>query len=250
MSSESSDEALPPPPPQLHDEIDEVVEEGKPIVVEASAPWHAGLADDLQRTTDSAIQSARSFRQSFSLKEFVPHLKSQYRMYEDAFFMKVKDEVNTAIEHPAMVGGVALSAALLLMRGPRRFLFRKTLGRFRSEEGLFVKVEKNVADINMSVDIMKKESKKLLERASLAETEMLNGKSALKNSGRQIFSLAKDVYKAEKQAVDLMDGLREVPGREALKLRAEVASMASHLKQQKAALDKKILKISELGIAV
>lgn len=47
-------------------------------------------------------------------------------------------------------------------------------------QGLFVKVEKNVTDINMSVDIMKKESQKLLQRASLAENEMLSGRSALK----------------------------------------------------------------------
>ncbi|GKV21836.1 hypothetical protein SLEP1_g31776 [Rubroshorea leprosula] len=47
-----------------------------------------------------------------------------------------------------------------------------------------------------------------------------------------------------------MDGLREIPGREALKLRAEVASMASTLRQQRISLDKRIMKISELGIPV
>ncbi|KAL9662506.1 hypothetical protein QQ045_027339 [Rhodiola kirilowii] len=245
MSSESSDAVVPPLQEQ---EVVEAAEETK--IVEASPPWHASIAEDLQRTTDSAIRSARSFQESFSWKDFIPQMKSQYKLYEDAFFTKVKDEVNTVKEHPGMVGGVALTAALLMMRGPRRFLFRNTLGRFQSEEGLFVKVEKNVTDLNMSVDIMKKESQKLLQRASLAEKEMLSGHSALKTSGREILSLAKSVYNAEKQAVDLMDGLREVPGRESLKLRAEVASMASLLKKQRAALDKKILNISELGIAV
>ena len=36
----------------------------------------------------------------------------------------------------------------------------------------FVKAEKNVKDFNISVDLMKKESKKLLERAELAEKDM------------------------------------------------------------------------------
>lgn len=78
-----------------------------------------------------------------------------------------------------------------------------------------------------------------------------------------------------------MDGLRETPGREALKLRAEaslehcivfyvqtylwitdfltslsvsslyqVASMLSQIKKNKAELDKRIMKISELGVPV
>uniref|UniRef100_A0A7N0TJV3 RGS1-HXK1-interacting protein 1 n=1 Tax=Kalanchoe fedtschenkoi TaxID=63787 RepID=A0A7N0TJV3_KALFE len=235
-------------PTEPHELAEAAVEDAKSV--EVSAPWRASIVEDLQRTTDSAIRSARSFRESFTLQDFIPHMKSQYKAYEDAFFTKVKDEINSVKEHPGMVGGVALTAALLLMRGPRRFLFRNTLGRFRSEEALFVKVEKNVQDLNMSVDLMKKESQKLLQRASLAEKEMLSGRSQLKSSGHQIQSLAKSVYKAEKQAVDLMDGLREVPGREALKLRAEVASMASLLKQQRTSLDKMILKVSGLGIAV
>lgn len=84
--------------------------------------------------------------------------------------------------------------------------------------------------------------------------------------------------------IDLMDFLREIPGRQPLKLRAEasnlwssysyillcelfpsiiiysfllipkpfdqVASMASTLRQQRTAVDKRILKISELGVSV
>lgn len=68
MASESSDAVLPPLPllplMEKHEEVAEAVEEKK--IVEASAPWHAGLADDLQRTTDSAIRSARDFRESFT----------------------------------------------------------------------------------------------------------------------------------------------------------------------------------------
>ncbi|XP_010276434.1 PREDICTED: uncharacterized protein LOC104611177 [Nelumbo nucifera] len=222
-------------------------------------PWHAYTAEDLKQTvfgtTDSALRSARSLQENSSthfrsLQTFTAQLKSQYKTYEDAVFKKVKDELMSAQEHPAVAGGIAVTAGLLLMRGPRRFLFRHTLGRLQSEEAQFLRAEKNVKELTLSVDLMKNESKKLLERATLAEKDMKRGYDQLMNAGADIQRLAKSVYKIEAQAADLMDGLREIPGREALKLRAEVASMASLVKQQRSSLDKRIMKMSELGVAV
>ncbi|KAM7528379.1 hypothetical protein LguiB_031789 [Lonicera macranthoides] len=112
------------------------------------------------------------------------------------------------------------------------------------------RAEKNVKELSLSVDLMKKERVKLLERASFAENEMKDGHAKLMSAGSQIQSLAKSVYKAEAKAADLMDALREIPGREALKLRAEVASMASVLRQERTGASKKIMKISELGVNV
>lgn len=43
----------------------------------------------------------------------------------------------------------------------------------------FVRAEKNVKELNLSVDLMKKESKKLLERALLAEKDMKYGQTDL-----------------------------------------------------------------------
>ncbi|XP_065880039.1 RGS1-HXK1-interacting protein 1 [Euphorbia lathyris] len=215
--------------------------------------------EDLQRTViqskDSAISSARSFRHSSSshlrsLQDHAARISSQYKNYEDAFFNKIKEELNNAREHPAEVIGVSVAASLILMRGPRRFLFRTTFGRFQSEEAKFLKAEKNVKGLNLSVDIMKNESKKLLERASLAEKDMNYGHNELKEAGTKIQRLAKSAYKVETQVSDLMDGLREIPGRDALKLRAEVASLASNLKQQRAQLNKQVMKISGLGVPV
>lgn len=175
---------------------------------------------------------------------------SSYRTYEHYFFKQVKDELTSAREHPGVTIGVAVAASLFLMRGPRRFLFRHTLGRLQSEEARYNRAEKNVTGLGLSVDLVKKESRKLLERAALAEKEMKRGSTDLMVSGNQIRRLAKSVYKAEAQATDLMDGLREIPGREALKLRAEVASMVSLLKGMRIALNKRVLKISELGVPV
>ncbi|XP_057753610.1 RGS1-HXK1-interacting protein 1 isoform X2 [Arachis stenosperma] len=210
----------------------------------------ASLAENLQR---SAIESARTVHHNSSnhirtFQDFLPDAVSQYRDYENAFFNKVKDGVVVARENPALGAGFAISAALLLMRGPRRFLYRNTLGRFQSEE--YATVEKGVRDLNISVDFMKKESKKLLERAALAERDMKYGRTELMSAGTQYQQLAKSLYKVEARANDLMDRLREIPTREALALRAEVASLASSLKKQKFAVDKRIMKISELGVAI
>ncbi|KAK9122492.1 hypothetical protein Sjap_012094 [Stephania japonica] len=42
-------------------------------------------------------------------------------------------------------------------------------------QALFNRADRNVKDLGLSVDLMKKESKKLLERAALAEKEMKHG---------------------------------------------------------------------------
>ncbi|XP_054816454.1 RGS1-HXK1-interacting protein 1 [Prosopis cineraria] len=216
----------------------------------------ASIAENLQRTVlqSSAIHAARSLRHNSSthirsLQDFFPEAISQYRTYEDAFINKVKDGLMVAREQPAMVIGFAISATLL-MRAPRRFLFRHTLGRLQSEEARYVSAEKNVKDLNLSVDLMRKESKKLLERTALAEKNMKYGHNELMNSGAQIQHLAKSIYKVEAQAADLTDRLRHIPSREALALRAEVASLASILKRQRLVLHRRIMKISELGVPV
>ncbi|KAL1831968.1 hypothetical protein ACET3Z_001619 [Daucus carota] len=213
------------------------------------------LSRSIIESTDSAIRSARHFQHSssnflHSLQDFVPEIRTQCRTYEDALVKNVKDELASARDHPVMAFGIAVTAGFLLLRGPRRFLFRNTFGRLQSEEAQYVKAEKNVKALTLSVDLMKKESAKLLERANFAETEMSSGLTALRVSGTQIRQLAKTVHKAEAEAVDLMEFLRELPGRQALKLRAEVASMTSTLRQQRNAVDKRILKISELGVPV
>ncbi|KAJ6714192.1 RGS1-HXK1-INTERACTING PROTEIN 1 [Salix viminalis] len=219
-----------------------------------SSSWEA--MEELQRTVkESAIRSALSFQESSSshlrsFQDHVPEAISKFNSYENAFFSKIKEELLTAKDHPAAAIGLTLTAGLFLMRGPRRFLFRNTLGRFQSEEAQFLKAEKTVKEFSFSVDLMKKESRKLLERASLAEKEMKNGHTELLDTGSQIQRHAKSVDKVETKAADLMDGLREIPGRDALKLRAEVASMTSLMKQQRAVLDKRIMKISELGIPI
>ncbi|KAK2434380.1 RGS1-HXK1-interacting protein [Trifolium repens] len=228
-----------------------VAEEASSSPTSASASL-ASMAENFQR---SAIESARTVQHTSStqfrtFQNFLPQAVSHHRTYEDAFFNKVKDGLMVARENPAIGVGFAVSAALLVMRAPRRFLFRNTLGRFQSEEARYASAEKNVKDVNLSIDLLKKESIKLLQRTALAEKEMKYGHNELMNTGAQLQRLAKSSYKVEARATDLIDRLRDIPSREALALRAEVASLASNLKRQRSVLDKRIMKISELGISV
>ncbi|XP_022731599.1 uncharacterized protein LOC111286078 isoform X2 [Durio zibethinus] len=230
-------------------------EDGGEAVNSATTAWVEELQRSLKDSKNSAIRSARFLHHNSSthlrsFQDFLPQAFSQYKSYEDAFFNKLKEGLMSAKEHPAAAIGMTIAAALSLMPGPRRLLFRNTLGRFQSEEAQFLRAEKNVKELNLSVDLMKKESSKLLERAALAEKDMKRGHTELMNAGGQIQRLALLVYKVEAETADLMDGLREIPGREALKLRAEVASISSHLRQDRISLDKRIMKISELGIPV
>ncbi|CAG7884443.1 unnamed protein product [Brassica rapa] len=214
--------------------------------------WVDGFQRTVKESTDSAIRSLRenSTSQFRSIQDLIPHALTHYKTYENAFFSKVTEELVNAKEHPAASAGIGLAAGLVLMRGPRRFLFRRTLGRFQSEEAQFLRAEKHVQELNMSVDLMKKESMKLLERSALAEKDMKRGLSELMDSGNNIHRLAKSVHKVECEAAGLMDGLRQIPGREAIKLRAEVASMTSLLRQKRIALNKRIMGMSELGVPV
>lgn len=223
--------------------------------IEGAEKWVGDLQRTVKESKDTAMRSARSLRENStsqfrSIQDFIPHALTQYKTYENAFFSKVTDELIYAKEHPAAAIGIGVAASLVLMRGPRRFLFRNTLGRFQSEEAQFLKAEKHVQELNMSVDLMKKESRKLLERTALAEKDMKRGLSELMNSGNDIHRLAKSVHKAECEAADLMDGLRQIPGRDAIKLRAEVASMTSLLRQKRIALNKRIMGMSDLGVSV
>lgn len=71
-----------------------------------------------------------------------------------------------------------------------------------------------------------------------------------RNTGGQLSSLVRSIYKTESHARGLMDSLRELPGREALRLRAEVAAMSAEAKQQRGVLDKRVTQIANYGIPV
>lgn len=176
--------------------------------------------------------------------------KQEYWHYEGLFFKKLKEGVHVAAQNPNITYGVLGVTAILALRTPRRFLYRQTLGRLQSEEAMLARAETKVKEMRQTVDGLRNETKKLEERARLAEEEMTRGRTKLKNTGSQLSSLSRNAYKTESSARALMDNLRDLPGREALRLRAEVAAMTSEAKQQRGVLDKRVSKIAGYGIPV
>ncbi|XP_037497590.1 RGS1-HXK1-interacting protein 1 isoform X2 [Jatropha curcas] len=178
-------------------------------------------ATSVFRSRFSEIRSTSSahFHQTIdSLQDF----KSEFDAYEDMLFGKVKEGVKIAVSHPIITGGVAVGLGLALLKRPRRFLYYNTLRLFVSEE----------------------------KRASLAETELIRGRTKLRQAGKQIQGVIRSAYKIEKQAAGLKDVLRDLPSREASRFRSKVSSLSSEAKQEKNALTKEITKISNYGISV
>ncbi|KAK8953225.1 hypothetical protein KSP40_PGU009749 [Platanthera guangdongensis] len=219
----------------------------------------AESSDYIQRPVfDSRVSALRSYlspQENFfwplqKLQGYYSEIKLQYKVYEDAAVKKVKDGFMVVHEHPVATFGVAIFSGLLLMRGPRRLLWRQTFGRLQSEEAQLLKVDSGLKEIGESVEKLKKDSKNMLLRASFGEEELHRGRIKIRDAGKEIQRLVKSIYKIESQAADLIDGLRVIPGRNAIKLRAEVASLTSDLRQQRHELDKKILQISEHGVPV
>ncbi|PKU66928.1 hypothetical protein MA16_Dca018931 [Dendrobium catenatum] len=198
------------------------------------------------------------------LQGIMHEVKLQYKAYEDAAVQKVKDGFVIVTEHPAAASGAAIFSGLLLMRAIDNIGLRKVEEEFtgRDPEGFcgvkrygdskaqLSKVDSGLKELGPSVEKLKKDSKNMILRASFGEEELQRGRTKIRDAGKEIQRLVKSIYKIESQAADVIDGLRVIPGRDALKLRAEIASMTSDLRQQRRDLDRKILKISEHGIPV
>lgn len=230
---------------------------------EAWLSYTVAQAQELRRTvadsTDTVLQSTRSYlsdlhsassHYSQSAQGMYTRARLEYDHYEDMFFGKIKEGVQIAGDHPGITYSLMAGAGLLLLKRPRRLLFRYTIGRFRSEESLLTRSESRVNEMRQSLNLLKKESAKLQERAKLAEDELLRGRTKLKQVGTQIQNLVGSIHKTERQSQGLMESLRELPGRDALRFRAEVASMAAEAKQQRNGLTKEVTKIANYGIPV
>ncbi|XP_062211102.1 RGS1-HXK1-interacting protein 1 [Phragmites australis] len=188
------------------------------------------------------------------LQSFTPGLLSQYKTYEDAIVESTKGTIADALvlvrEHQAEAIGCATVAGFILFRGPRRFLYRNTLGRFKTEKDLLNDAEQSMMEYKTSIESLKKDSKYTLDKIAIGESDLQRGRTDLRSTGKQIQALIGSIYKAESTAAGLMDRLRTIPTRQSLELRAEVASMASDLKNKRYVLEERINKISEYGIRV
>ncbi|KAK8573391.1 hypothetical protein V6N13_100190 [Hibiscus sabdariffa] len=172
-------------------------------------------------------------------------------------FGKVKEGINIAASNPLITGSAAVGLGFLLLKRPRRLLYYKTLRFFQSEESYYLflqsmisKADTRVKELRQSIDRLKAESEKLERSASVAEAELIRGRTKLRQAGKQIRSVIQSAYKIERQAAGLKDTLGELPSREASQFRSQVSNLASQAKRERNVLAKEVSKISNHGIAV
>lgn len=217
------------------------------------------LKDQVNSKTNEAIEKAKSgfvimeaatTEQVQEAKTFANKVSEEYFKYEDITLRHVKRGVQYGIDNPAYAAATAATVLLFTNRGSRRFLYRNTLGRFRSEEADILNSERQVKDVRTNLDIYKLDMEKLQERADVAESEFVSGRRKLKATGSELHRLWKNYNKVEEYAKSLKETARDLPARESIRLRAEAASLASEAKQNKNSLGKRIYGIAKLGINV
>ncbi|CAN4111810.1 unnamed protein product [Withania somnifera] len=177
-------------------------------------------------------------------------LKSEYCVYENLFFGKIKEGLLLAASHPLATTGVVLGVGLLGLKRPRRFLYYSAVRLFVREETLLSRADAKVKELQKSIGILKDESAKLENQAVLAEGEMMRGRTKLRQAGKQIRSVIKSAYKIERQAAGLKDVLKELPRREVSHFRSQVSNLASVAKKERNVLTKEVTKISNYGISI
>ncbi|GKV12846.1 hypothetical protein SLEP1_g23940 [Rubroshorea leprosula] len=213
----------------------------------------------VEETMDSTIEASRSrlsqIRETSSAHfhqtiDSLNDAMSEFADYEDMFFGKVKEGVNVAALHPLITGTVAFGLGCVVLKRPRRFLYYNTLRLFVSEESLLSRADLKVKELRQSIDRLKADGEKLERSASVAEEELIRGKTKLRQAGKQIQGAIRSAYKLERQAAGLKDILGELPRREASRFKSQVSNLASEVKKERNALTKEVSKISNYGISV
>ncbi|XVE76911.1 hypothetical protein DITRI_Ditri13aG0018300 [Diplodiscus trichospermus] len=254
---------LPPPPATLPSDFPSKSESK---ALEQAIPWidyaveqallyqkiiekkiNATFEASRSRLSEIRSTSSAHFNQTIDSLEDV---KSQLSVYEDMVVGKVKEGINIAASHPLITSGVAVGLGFLVLKRPRRLLYYRTSQLFVSEESLLSKADIRVKELRQSIDRLKAESEKLEWSASVAEEELVHGRTKLRQAGKQIQGTIGSAYKIERQAAGLKDILVELPSREAFRFRSQVSNLASEAKRGQSALTKEVSKISNYGIPV
>lgn len=148
-------------------------------------------------------------------------------------------------EHPEASMATGVAAFFVLLPGPRRFLLRHTIGRFRSEEAMFKSAEQRYAGLKEKAEGHNGELQKLQERLQLAELEYQRGRAKLKSTAGELESLASRVRGSSKAAKRLITDLRELPSKQALQLRSDAANTANTVGNQAKVLDKALRRVAK-----
>ncbi|CAI5458727.1 unnamed protein product [Closterium sp. Yama58-4] len=173
-----------------------------------------------------------------------------YTQYEDVFFHHLKMGVYLVSEHRVASTAALLSALAFILPGPRKMLYRATFGRFQTPEVLVESAERKLESLKQSVEVFKNDTKKLQERAQMAESEFRSGRDKLKAAGAEMQRLAGSVRAAEKKSLGLRELLKDLPARDSVRLRSELAMATREAQRQLHAINKATVHVARLGIPI
>ncbi|KDD75675.1 hypothetical protein H632_c557p1 [Helicosporidium sp. ATCC 50920] len=163
-------------------------------------------------------------------------------------FGLLKEGVRTAYEHQEATAAVALAAAAVLLPGPRRLLWRMTLGRLQSPEAGLRSAEQRAKALSEAVTFQKQEVSKLQERVALAQAEYERGRNKLEASAEELAKLSRRMRRAHEGAAELQDDLRRMRLPQSVPLRSAVAQHASTAEGQRKVVERMILDLARQGI--
>ncbi|XP_071718267.1 RGS1-HXK1-interacting protein 1 [Rutidosis leptorrhynchoides] len=261
---ESSENKSTTSPPSVADY--DIIEKVKPFAGDSAVEWidyTVQQAVIAQKTVVETLESTISITKSrldqikststdhFHMTiETLRNLKSDYHVYEDIVFGKIKEGVYFTASHPFATSGLVIGSGILALKSTRRSLYYNTMRLFINDEAMLAKANAKVQKLRESVRTLTEEGKKLEKFSSDAEVELKRGRTKLRQAGKQIQGVISSAYKIERQAGGLKDILKELPNRDASGFRSEVSQLASEAKQERRILNKEVKKISNYGISV
>lgn len=228
------------------EDAQKLLEEARDTVVSSIDEGIRTLSSSLASGTAMVKQEAGKLRES--AQELTNTVEQEATNAEQVAFSYLKEGVRLASENET--AAVAAGAMLLLVAVPgiRQFFVRRTVGKFRSEEGRFRAAELKAQQLQESAAQQADAVKMLEERLSAAQVEYDTGLQKLRATGQRMLALTKDLKGAQRDAKGIISELRRIPSQQALQLRSEVASKAAELKQQQSLVDRHINRLLKQGM--
>ncbi|CAI5991864.1 unnamed protein product [Closterium sp. NIES-64] len=240
--------------PSVMDEVRKVmamVTEGNEQLQQAQEQASAAIRETTAAARQQmAVMEAAASEQLLEAKASLEVAREVYTQYEDVFFHHLKMGVYLASEHRVASSTALLSALAFILPGPRKMLYRATFGRFQTPEVLVESAERKLEGLKQSVEVFKNDTKKLQERAQMAESEFLSGRDKLKAAGAEMQRLAGTVRAAEKKSLGLRELLKDLPARDSVRLRSELAMATREAQRQLHAINKTTVHMARLGIPI
>ena len=158
-----------------------------------------------------------------------------------------KSVVDAYRSQPELVAGGTAAFLLLAFPRTRNFVVRNTVGRFRSQEGLYKAAVRRKTMLSEKVALTQQESTKLLQRTKMAQQEFQASVKKLRDARNQLDNLQSRLGRLRQESWSVDQSLKEIQKKEALQLRSEVAVNSSMIQKEKKTVSKAIKSIAALS---